>query len=342
MTGWRVGWLAGPADVIDAVTRMLSSTITHVPQILQAAAVEALVNSRDQQAAKAAYGERRDRAHGALSALPGVDCPLPDGGMFVFPDMGELLAGNPNGIRTTIDLAAWLLDEAQVAVVPGEAFEAPGRLRLSFAVDGDRLDQALERLTVALRTLGRSTAARRAPSPTRGPATWSRSGSRCPLTASSCTSPPPAATARAHPSSSCTASARPRRTTSTSSTIPPSPAGRPLSSPLEDHARYAGNSEIQHPWGLAFDGETRTRTGDTTIFSRDLLALQFPRTAGDYVRSRCRIDVRVFADFASVFPCVTADGATRRPSRHEARRRPQRGRARNCHASRSWQGLILI
>ena len=67
---------------------------------------------------------------------------------------------------------------------------------------------------------------------------------------------------------------------------------------FEDCARYAGNSEIQRPRGFARDGETRTRTGDTTIFSRDLLALQFPRTAGDYVRSRCRIDVRVFADFA--------------------------------------------
>jgi aspartate aminotransferase len=160
MTGWRVGWLAAPADVLDAAARTLSSTITHVPQILQAAAVEALTNSHDEpQGTKAAYRKRRDRAHGALSALLGVDCPLPDGGMFVFPDMRELLADNSNGIGTTTDLAAWLVDDAHVAVVPGEAFQAPGRLRLSFAVDDDRLDQALERLTAAVRTLNMTAAA---------------------------------------------------------------------------------------------------------------------------------------------------------------------------------------
>jgi aspartate/methionine/tyrosine aminotransferase len=161
MTGWRVGWLAAPPTVVDSATRLLSATITHVPQIAQAAALEALTNSGDeQQAAKTAYRERRDRAHGALSALPGVDCPLPDGGMFLLPDTTELLAGNRHGIRTTTDLAAWLLDGAHVAVVPGEAFEAPGRLRLCFAVDDDRLDQALARLTAALRTLDMSSAAR--------------------------------------------------------------------------------------------------------------------------------------------------------------------------------------
>ena len=161
MTGWRVGWLAGPPDVIDAATRMLSSTITHVPQILQAAAVEALTAGDDElQTAKAALRERRDCAHAALSTLPGVNCPLPDGGMFVFPDMRELLADEPDGIRTTAELAAWLLDEAHVAVVPGEAFDAPGRLRLSFAVDDDRLDEALERLTAALASLDTTAAAR--------------------------------------------------------------------------------------------------------------------------------------------------------------------------------------
>lgn len=161
MTGWRVGWLAGPPDVIDAATRMLSSTITHVPQILQAAAVEALTaGDNELQTAKAALRERRDRAHAALSTLPGVNCPLPDGGMFVFPDLRTLLADEPNGIRTTSELAAWLLDEAHVAIVPGEAFEAPGRLRLSFAVDDDLLDEALGRLTAAFQSLSTTAAAR--------------------------------------------------------------------------------------------------------------------------------------------------------------------------------------
>jgi aspartate aminotransferase len=160
MTGWRVGWLAGPADVIDAATRIASSTITHVPQMLQVAAVEALVNGHDElRAAKAALRRHRDRAHATLAELPGVDCPLPDGGMFVFPDLRTLLADEPNGIRTTSELAAWLLDEAHVATVPGEAFDAPGRLRLNFAVDGDRLDEALGRLTAAFRNLNTTAAA---------------------------------------------------------------------------------------------------------------------------------------------------------------------------------------
>lgn len=154
MTGWRVGWVAGPASIVEPATRMLARTATHVPQFTQAAAWEALTaGAAGLRTTKKTYRQRRDRAHRTLSAVGGVDCPLPDGGMFLFPSVEELLRRNERGIRTTTDLAAWLLDEAQVAVVPGEAFDAPGRLRICFAVDDPALDKALARLTTTLRTL---------------------------------------------------------------------------------------------------------------------------------------------------------------------------------------------
>jgi aspartate aminotransferase len=133
---------------------MLSRTITNVPEIAQAAAREALTGGAAAlKATRTTYRQRRDRAHRALTAISGVDCPLPDGGMFVFPSVTDLLERNERGLRTTTELAAWLLEEAQVAVVPGEAFDAPGRLRLCYAVDDHALDEALARLTSALRTL---------------------------------------------------------------------------------------------------------------------------------------------------------------------------------------------
>ncbi|MFC4063514.1 pyridoxal phosphate-dependent aminotransferase [Actinoplanes subglobosus] len=156
MTGWRVGWLAAPPPVVAAATTMLARTATHVPQITQAAAVEALIaGAADLRATKAIYRQRRDRAHHALNAVDGVDCPLPAGGMFLFPSVTALLQRNGDNISTTAELAAWLLDNAGVAVVPGEAFDAPGRLRLCFAIDDTALDKALDRLTDALNRLGR-------------------------------------------------------------------------------------------------------------------------------------------------------------------------------------------
>ena len=144
-----------PPAIVQPATRMLAGTATHVPQFTQAAAWEALTPGTARlQATKDAYRRRRDRAHRAMSAVEGVACPLPEGGMFLFPCVEDLLRRNRRGIRTTAQLAAWLLKEAQVAVVPGEAFEAPGRLRLCFAVDDPTLDAALARLTAALQALG--------------------------------------------------------------------------------------------------------------------------------------------------------------------------------------------
>lgn len=154
MTGWRVGWLAGPAEIVARATTMLSRTITHVPQLMQAAALEAL---RGDQTAldelRLAYRARRDRVHSALAAIGGVDCPLPNGGMFVFPAVSKLLRDSRAGLTSSAELAAWLLDEVHVAVVPGEAFQAPGHVRINFTVDDDSLAEATDRLRSALLAL---------------------------------------------------------------------------------------------------------------------------------------------------------------------------------------------
>ncbi|NIL77877.1 aminotransferase class I/II-fold pyridoxal phosphate-dependent enzyme [Rhodococcus sp. B10] len=151
MTGWRVGWLLGPPDIVSTATRHVSRTITHVPLITQIAALEAISSDPSDLAQTARrYRARRDRTVEALRAIVGVDCPLPDGGMYVFPSVRELLAENRSGITTSAELASWLLEEVGVAVVPGEAFGAPGRLRMCFAVGDVALTAALGRLTTAL------------------------------------------------------------------------------------------------------------------------------------------------------------------------------------------------
>ncbi|GAA1061457.1 pyridoxal phosphate-dependent aminotransferase [Agromyces bracchium] len=155
MTGWRIGWLAGPAAVVDSAREHLAATITHVPLAMQRAATAALHDHDGPSEARQLYRSRRDRLVAALDRLPGIDCPVPDGGMFAFPSVAGLLAAN--GWSGSTALLEHLID-AGVAVVPGEAFAAPDRLRICFAVDDATLDTAIERLTASLTELQRVSA----------------------------------------------------------------------------------------------------------------------------------------------------------------------------------------
>lgn len=148
MTGWRVGWLAGPPAVVDAARRHVSRTITHVPAITQRAGLAALGDDRTPATAAGDYRRRRTRLVEALDRIDGIDCPQPDGGMFAFPNIEGLL--RDRGWAGSADFATWLLDTAHVAVVPGEAFGAPGRVRVCFAVDDDTLATAIDRIEKAL------------------------------------------------------------------------------------------------------------------------------------------------------------------------------------------------
>lgn len=154
MTGWRIGWLAAPEPVISAARRHVAQTITHVPTVPQRAAIAALGDSGTPRRAAVAYRARRDRLAAALNTVDGIDAPAPDGGMFVFVDARDYMA--THGFATSAELANRLLEIAHVAVVPGEAFDAPGHLRLCFAVDDDTLDTAITRLMTALSSAARA------------------------------------------------------------------------------------------------------------------------------------------------------------------------------------------
>ena len=148
MTGWRVGWLVGPDEVVTAARGQVSRTITHVPLVTQHAALAALRDGATARTAVQQHRRNRDLLVDALRAVPGVTCPRPGGGMFAFPDVSGLLRTGP--WQTGADLAAWLLEQAHVAVVPGSVFGAPDHLRISFAIGPQRLQEAADRLVGAL------------------------------------------------------------------------------------------------------------------------------------------------------------------------------------------------
>jgi aspartate aminotransferase len=153
MTGWRVGWMIGPTDVVAAATNLQSHATSNVSNVAQVAALAAV--SGDLSAAammRAAFDVRRKTMVRMLSEIPGVECPTPLGAFYCFPSVKALL-GKPLRGRTpttSAELAELVLDEVEVAVVPGEAFGAPGCFRLSYALGDDDLIEGVGRLAKLL------------------------------------------------------------------------------------------------------------------------------------------------------------------------------------------------
>jgi len=150
MTGWRIGYAAGPEEIIKAMKKLQGQSTSNPASISQAAAVAALAG--DQTCVgemNSAFHERHDFVVPALNKLKGVSCTPGDGTFYAFPDFSEAIARTP-GIATDVEMAAHLLASARVALVPGSAFGAPGHLRLSFASSLDVLNVALERLESSL------------------------------------------------------------------------------------------------------------------------------------------------------------------------------------------------
>jgi aspartate/methionine/tyrosine aminotransferase len=149
MTGWRVGWLIGPSEVAGAASRIqshLSSNVANVSQRAALAAVEGPLDAVVEM--RSAFDRRRLTALEMLNACKGVTCLEPQGAFYAFPNFTGLLGVELNGrtAATTQELAALLLDEIQIAVVPGEAFGAPGYVRVSFALSDEDLVEGLTRL----------------------------------------------------------------------------------------------------------------------------------------------------------------------------------------------------
>ena len=149
MTGWRVGWMAGPPDIIKAASNMQSHATSNVCNIAQVAATAALSGGLEDVATmRAAFDERRVTIHRMLNEIEGVECLEPEGAFYAFPSLngllGRVIAGRE--AETTMDLATIILEEAKVAFVPGEAFGAPGYARFSFALGIEDLVEGISRI----------------------------------------------------------------------------------------------------------------------------------------------------------------------------------------------------
>ncbi|MDQ1609807.1 MAG: aspartate aminotransferase [Microbacteriaceae bacterium] len=149
MTGWRVGWMVGPADAIKAAGNLQSHLSSNVSNISQRAALEALTGPQEpEEEMRLAFDRRRQTIVAELNRIPGVITPTPLGAFYVYPDVSGLLGREWGGVTptTSLELADLILDQAEVATVPGEAFGPSGYLRMSYALGDDALLEGVQRL----------------------------------------------------------------------------------------------------------------------------------------------------------------------------------------------------
>ncbi len=151
MTGWRIGYAAGPTDVIKAMKKVQGQSTSCAGSVSQAAATAALNGPQDcVEEMRGSFESRYRYFREALNAIPGVDCPECDGAFYAFPSFHGVIETRPE-IANDVELANWLLEEAGVSTVPGSAFGAPGHLRLSYAASREYLEDAVRRIADALR-----------------------------------------------------------------------------------------------------------------------------------------------------------------------------------------------
>lgn len=149
MTGWRVGWMIAPADVTKAATNLQSHSTSNVSNVSQVAALAALTGGLDDVLRmRGAFDVRRQLMVGMLNDIPGVVCPNPEGAFYAYPKVTDLLGIEIDGVvsNSSAQLAAFILERAEVAVVPGEAFGTPGYMRLSYALGDDDIRTGLTRM----------------------------------------------------------------------------------------------------------------------------------------------------------------------------------------------------
>jgi aspartate/methionine/tyrosine aminotransferase len=150
MTGWRVGWLVGPSDVVKAADKHQSHLTSNINNVAQRAALAGLAGPEEPlEEMRQAFDRRRRMMHSALGKMPGVTCVEPFGAFYCFPGF---IAHMPR-FGSALELAGWLLEEADVAVVPGEAFGTPGFARFSYALGEADLEIGLERVSAAFESV---------------------------------------------------------------------------------------------------------------------------------------------------------------------------------------------
>ena len=154
MTGWRIGYLAGPKWFIDACDKIQSQTTSNPNAIAQKAAVEALTGDQGVvEERRAEFQKRRDYMYEALNSIPGFKTALPEGAFYIFPDVSGVFGQTFNGVvmKDSADVAEYLLKVHHVATVPGDAFGAPENLRLSYAASISSLEEAISRIRRAFK-----------------------------------------------------------------------------------------------------------------------------------------------------------------------------------------------
>ncbi|MEN6318968.1 MAG: pyridoxal phosphate-dependent aminotransferase [Syntrophaceae bacterium] len=156
MTGWRIGYAAGPEEIIAAMTKLQSQNTSNPTSIAQKAAVEALTGSQDSVGVMVEeFRKRRNAIVDKLNAIPGISCMLPQGAFYVFPDVSALFGRSYKGavISNSSDFSAYLLDEANVAVIPGVDFGHDNHIRLSYATSLKNIEEGMERIKNAVMEL---------------------------------------------------------------------------------------------------------------------------------------------------------------------------------------------
>jgi aspartate aminotransferase len=156
MTGWRIGYAIGPNDVISAAGKIQSQSTSNATSIAQAAALEALRGAQDEVTQMVReFAKRRDVIVEGLNRIPGIRCLKPQGAFYVFPNIAALLNKTANGrmLKTPCDLADYLLEKAQVAVVPGEDFGSNEHIRFSYATALGDIEKGCKRIAEAVKTL---------------------------------------------------------------------------------------------------------------------------------------------------------------------------------------------
>jgi aspartate aminotransferase len=148
MTGWRLGYTLAPVEIITATVKLQSQSTSNPTSIAQYAALAAMTGPMDSVPVMLAeYARRRRRIVDGLNAIPGIKCGEPGGAFYAFPNVSARVGNGPNALaKNSAELATLLLEKAHVALVPGEAFGAPGYLRLSYATSIERIEEGLRRI----------------------------------------------------------------------------------------------------------------------------------------------------------------------------------------------------